>query len=200
MAIRAIPFFHVTNMYLLKLKHWQAFVLIFILPFILQYALSYVTSALNLANATILDTLAASLPAIAPIIWLYTVGLYFYRRLPDSIKVSAVYFQLGSLYFILYILLLTYTLGIVRDNILAGSLPIGMLALLIPIHLFATFCYLYIAYFVARCIVSVQLQRIVAKGEYILVAIQLIFLPIGIWFLQPRLRKSGNEYPIRKNV
>ena len=87
-----------------------------------------------------------------------------------------------------------------HDSITAGTLPIGMLALLLPIHLFATFCYLYIAYFVARCIISVQQQQIVNTADYILLAVQIIFLPIGIWFLQPYLNKFESKSCLTKDV
>jgi hypothetical protein len=179
-------------MYLLKLKHWQVFVLIFILPFILQYIATQLFAALEILTP-ILSIVVAALPPIVPVAWLWWVGFHFYKGLPGRIKVSAVYFHLGALYFILYLLLLTYTLGVARDNIADGTLPIGMLILLMPMHLFATFCYLYLTYFAARSIVSVQKQRVVTIAEYIIVAIQVLFLPIGIWFIQPRLNKLALE-------
>ncbi|GAB3201670.1 hypothetical protein GCM10027293_24900 [Pontibacter aydingkolensis] len=143
-----------------------------------------------------LYTLVDALPSIVPVLWLWWLGLYFYRRLPGSINITAVFFNLGALYFALYILLLIYTLGIVHESIIDGTLPLGMLALLIPMHLFATFCYLYVVYFVARSIVSAAQQRVVAFHEFVLVLVQVLFLPIGIWFLQPRLNKFNSEGPI----
>ena len=179
-------------MYLLRLRHWQAFLLLFILPFALQYALaSFVPS-----SAWPLLLLLNALPTLVPTLWLWWLGSLFYQRLPPSIKISAIYFHLAALYFALYILVLIYTLGLVRESMSEGFLPLGMVALLLPIHLFATFCYLFLVYFVARSVVSVEKQRVVVTNEYILPLLQVMFMPIGIWFLQPRLNKLSSELAI----
>ena len=183
-------------MFLLRLRHWLAFLLLYVFPFILRYALTELLALAGVSASAPLVVAIDALPTLVSVFWLWRMGLYFYRRLPASIKISAVYFHLGALYFALYILLLIYTLGYVRDSIAEGTLPLGMLALLLPIHLFATFCYLYIAYFVARSVVSVEKQRIVTFDEYILPLLQVLFLPIGIWFLQPRLNRLTSELPI----
>ncbi|MEJ8802835.1 hypothetical protein [Pontibacter sp. H249] len=180
-------------MFLLRLKHWQAFLLVFILPFILRYALTQLIAAAQPDAPGIISTLVDALPTFVPVLWLWWVGLYLRNKLSDSTRVSAVYFQLAALYFALYILLLIYTLGIVREALAEGTLQLGLIALLLPMHLFATFCYLYVVYFVARCITTLEKQRVVATGEYIGVLVQIIFLPIGIWFIQPRLNKALPE-------
>ncbi|WP_299825336.1 hypothetical protein [uncultured Pontibacter sp.] len=182
-------------MFLLRLKHWQAFLLLFILPFILQYVFTRLLSVAGLSSDSLLYTLIDSIPTIIPTAWLWLIGLHFYRRLPASIKISALYFHLGVLYFAAYIPLLIYTLGLVRESMAEGTIPLGMLGLLLPMHLFATFCYLYVVYFSARCIASAEKQRIVASNEYIAVLFQIMFLPIGIWFIQPRINRLASKTP-----
>lgn len=175
--------------FLLKLKHWQAFALVFILPFLLQFGLTYLADMVDYSMPEAAAVVLDALPTIFLTLWVWQVGVLMYRRLPATIKISAVYFHLGSLYFLLYTLLFIYTIGIVRDSVTEGTLPIGMLALLVPLHVFATFCFLYVVYFTARSIVSAEHQRVVNFGEYAIVLVQIMFLPIGIWFLQPHLRK-----------
>lgn len=179
-------------MILFRLRHWQAFLLIFILPFALQYSLTQLTHGFPWYVSLFLN----SLPTLVPTLWLWQVGRLLHKRLPASIKISPLYFHLGALYFAAYILVLIYTLGIVRDNLAEGMLPLGPLILLLPMHLFATFCYLYLVYFVARSVVSVERQRIVALNEYIFPLLQAMFLPVGIWFLQPRLNRLCSESTI----
>ncbi|MBC5993080.1 hypothetical protein [Pontibacter cellulosilyticus] len=183
-------------MFLLRLRHWLAFLLLFVFPFIIRYALTELFAFTGMSVPAPLAVVLDALPTLVPVYWLWRMGLYFYRRLPASIKISAIYFHLAALYFALYILLLIYTLGYVRDSIADGMLPLGMLALLLPIHLFATFCYLYMVYFVARSIASVEQQRIITLEAYILPLAQVLFLPIGIWFLQPRLNRLTSKLPI----
>ncbi|WP_439881475.1 hypothetical protein ACSX1A_20385 [Pontibacter sp. MBLB2868] len=178
--------------FLLTLKNWQAFLLLFALPFLLQYGLKELTKALHYNPGDLAITVLDALPTAFLTLWFWSIGFYMFRRLPGSISISAVYFHMAALYFILYAMLMVFTLRVVRESITDGILPFGMLAMLIPMHLFATFCFLYMVYFVARCIVTVEEQRVVNFGEYTLVLIQLLVLPIGIWFLQPRLRNFCN--------
>jgi hypothetical protein len=64
--------------------------------------------------------------------------------------------------------------------------PIAFIAI-IPFHLFAVFCALYSLWFIAKCLKSVELQQAVAFSDYILEIVLIWFLPIGIWFIQPRI-------------
>ncbi|MDX5422612.1 MAG: hypothetical protein LPK14_10190 [Hymenobacteraceae bacterium] len=174
---------------LLRLKHWQVFLLLFVVPFLLQYGLKELFRVTGVGISDAVEVLLDALPAVFYLSWLWCVGLYLHRRLPSGIRVRSIYLHLAALYFLGYTFLLLYTLVIVRDNVLTGNLPLGMLLLLVPMHLFATFCFLYIIYFDARSVASVEEQRVVEFGEYGGLILQFLFLPVGIWFLQPRLRK-----------
>ncbi|MFD2513323.1 hypothetical protein ACFSRY_05550 [Pontibacter locisalis] len=175
--------------FLLSLRHWQAFLLIFVLPFLLQFTLPRIAATTGFSIGEAASTAIDALPTIFLTVWIWQVGVLMHRRLPSMINISAIYLHLGALYFVLYTMLLVYTFALVRESITEGTLPFGMLVLLLPMHLFATFCFLYMVYFTARSIVSVQHQRIVEFGEYAAVLLQIMFLPIGIWFLQSRLRQ-----------
>lgn len=176
-------------MFLFRLRHWQVFLLLCILPFLLQYGLIWLLDTLGVRVGNISSMVLDALPATVYTLWLWQVGSMLFRRLPSSIKISPLYFHLSNIYIVLYTLLFVYTLAVVRDSMAAGTLPLGMMALLVPMHLFATFCYLYVVYFAARALVSVEEQRTVDGGEYAGAFFLFLLLPIGIWFLQPRLRK-----------
>ncbi|WP_266204167.1 hypothetical protein [Pontibacter kalidii] len=176
-------------MVLLLLRHWQAFLLLFVLPFLLQHGLLWLLDALPVRTGRISAMLLDALPAAVYVLWLWLVGCWLYRRLPQRIKITPLYFHLGNLYILLYTLLFVYTLAVVRDNVAMSTVPFGMLALLVPLHLLATFCYLYAVYFAARSLVSAEQQRVVQMGEYGGAFFLFLLLPVGIWFLQPRLRR-----------
>lgn len=176
-------------MYLLRLRHWQTFLLLFVLPFALQHGLLALFSWLAYRPGPVTDMLLDALPATVYVLWTWRMALWLYRRRPASINISPLYLHLGTLYFVLYTLLFVYTLAIVRDSLVTGMLPLGMLALLLPMHLFATFCYLYLVYFASRSLATVEQQRVVELGEYLSLYFMFMLLPIGVWFLQPRLRR-----------
>lgn len=176
-------------MFLLRLRHWQAFLLLFILPFLMQQAILALLNAsdvrLGPASAMLIDAIPATVFAL----WMWRVGIWLFRRLPESIKITPLYFHLSTFYMLLYTLVFVYTFAMVRDSVVAGTLPLGLLILILPMHLFATFLYLYILYFMARLLLSVEEQRVVDFGAYAGTYFYFLLLPLGIWFIQPRLRK-----------
>lgn len=178
--------------FLLRLKHWQAFLLLFVLPFLLQFGLPELFDAAGVEPGWVVTLLLDALPSVTYLLWIWRVGLHLYGRLPVQIKISPVYLHLGALYFVLYTLLFVYTLGLVKASVLEGNLPYGMLLLLAPMHLLATFCFLYMVYFAARSLVSVEQQQVVSGGAFTRTYLLFLFLPIGIWFLQPRLNKLSS--------
>ncbi|MFD1187775.1 hypothetical protein [Pontibacter rugosus] len=174
-------------MFLLQLRHLQTFILIFILPFALQFSLQQLLAALPIHTGSIYTLLFDVLPASVYVLWLWAVGLWLHQRLPA--QVNPLYFHLSNLYFILYTILFVYTLSVIRDSIITGIFPLGMLALLMPLHLLSTFCYLYIVYFVARAMVSAEQHQTVSFSAYAGTYFLFLLLPVGIWWLQPRLNR-----------
>jgi hypothetical protein len=171
-----------------KLKPWQVFVLLFMMPLIIQFGLSYIIAASQQSINELVTIALGALPVVVLTFWLWHTANYLYTHLPQSIKISSVFTHLAALYFLFYGILLIYTLNIAKESILLGHLPLGMLALLIPMHLFATFCYSYLSYFIARSVISIEQGRAVSFGEFASVLVNILFLPFGIWSLQNRIR------------
>ncbi|GAA4444815.1 hypothetical protein GCM10023188_47260 [Pontibacter saemangeumensis] len=174
---------------LLRLRHWQAFLLLFVLPFLLQYSLLQLLRAASVDPGWLSSLLLNALPSVVYVLWLWRVGLFLFWRLPAADNSSRVYFHMGAVYFFLYTLLFIYTLTLVKESVLNGNFPYGMLLLLAPMHLLATFCFLYMVYFAAKALVRAEQQRDVRFGEFSGAYFLFMFLPLGIWFLQPRLHK-----------
>ena len=175
--------------FLLRLKHWQAFLLLFVLPFVLQYGLRALLAAIAVDPGWLLTLVLDALPSVAYVLWLWRVGLFLFRRLPAAGNSSRAYFHMSAVYILLYTLLFIYTMGLVKESVLDGNFPYGMLLLLAPMHLLATFCILYMVYFAAKALVRAERQRDVRFGEFSGAYFLFMFLPLGIWFLQPRLHK-----------
>jgi len=52
---------------------------------------------------------------------------------------------------------------------------------------------LYIVYYVSKCLVSVESKKIMDFYDYINVFYLVWMLPIGVWWLQPRIKKIFKE-------
>jgi hypothetical protein len=69
----------------------------------------------------------------------------------------------------------------------------GLFAVVVPLHLFAMFCFLYTFYFVAKTFKTVELQREVTFGDFAGEFFLLWFYPVGVWILQPKINKMIKE-------
>lgn len=73
-----------------------------------------------------------------------------------------------------------------------------MMKLIMPVHLVAMVCIIYCMYFMARALKVVELQRPVTFGDFAGEFFLLLFYPIGIWLIQPRINilfNNKNELP-----
>ena len=60
--------------------------------------------------------------------------------------------------------------------------------------LYSVFAYFYLMAFPAKVLISIEKQRTASLGEYIGDFFLFLFLPVGIWFLQPRLNNVLAKY------
>lgn len=64
-----------------------------------------------------------------------------------------------------------------------------ILLVLIPLYMLCLLAGVYICYFLAKCLNSVEYGRDTKPSEYIIDIILLWFFMLGIWFIQPRINK-----------
>jgi len=77
--------------------------------------------------------------------------------------------------------------------IIVAGVGKSYLAFLPLFQLVALFCVFYIFYFNAKSLKAVELQRPVTFGDYIGEFFLLLFFPIGVWIIQPRINKIFEE-------
>ena len=75
----------------------------------------------------------------------------------------------------------------------SGILIGGLIAVIVPLHLFSIFCIFYSVYFVAKTFKTVELQREVTFSDFVGEFFMLWFYPIGIWIIQPKINKMIEE-------
>ena len=66
--------------------------------------------------------------------------------------------------------------------------------LIIPLHLFSMYCIFYCLYFIAKILVAVKRQTDDLKiADYLGYFFALWVMPIGIWFIQPKIKEIFNK-------
>lgn len=123
--------------------------------------------------------------------WFYALGTNLHKLLPESMPMNLNKFKIFLLIPILYIALLCVFIFFIFKNIDTAKEPpnLGLVALIIPAHLFSMFCIFYCLYFNAKTLKAVELQRPVTFNDFAGEFFLLWFYPIGIWIIQPRINK-----------
>jgi hypothetical protein len=157
--------------FFLRLKHWQVFLILI--------------SGLVASNFKIVDNqmLTAILLLIGMIIyfsWILFVGHGLYQLLPDKIELNYNLFIVNS-----FVWLAAYlAIMIISDG--EGMTFTGLAAL--P-GFYVFYAFLHFMMFPARALKSLEKGKKADIGECIGDFFLIVFLPIGIWFIQPRINK-----------
>ena len=107
--------------------------------------------------------------------WIYTVSNYLAHRYADRVDVP-----IQKLNAVLAIVAVYYLLAV------PGMIPEQMGR---PAFLLVVVLSFYYTYFLARLLVMAEKERNVTVKEYLPTAVMIFFWAIGIWFLQPRIRR-----------
>lgn len=177
---------------LLRLKHWQLFVLLFGMPFILQFVF---------ATAFALTPDSVILFSILPIImllfmavffsWFYAIGTNLHKMLPESVKMNLTRFKIFLLIPVIYIAFICVFMFFIFSKLSTTNAPLNteFFSLIVPVHLFSMFCIFYCLYFNAKALKTVEWQKPVTFGDFAGEFFLLWFYPVGVWIIQPRLNK-----------
>ena len=99
------------------------------------------------------------------------------------------FFRLSIIYNIIYIpcgfVFLTLT-----DM---GNSASGVIPIILPLQLFAFFCLFYGPYFVAKNLVMAERKQEVILPDFARLFFLLLFYPIGVWSIQPRVNKMFQD-------
>lgn len=117
-----------------------------------------------------------SLFAFVMLAWLFSVGLALQEKLPARFDVSTRWFKILLAYVFFYVMLTNLFVNI-------------ELFYVIPFHLLAVYGMFYALYFVSRSLVTAEEKQSLRFDRYIGTLFLFWFFPIGIWFVQPRVRR-----------
>jgi len=169
----------------LRLKHWQLFCLL-VCTYLGFQIVGKTTTVISSQGKT--TTFSEYSPLVFLFIavlfgWFYTVGVNLIKKLPDTVKMNITKFKWLMFILIMYIFLFY---AFVHFRIQPNTIT---LVIIILLHLFSMFCILYCIYFNAKALKTVELQQPVTFSDYAGEFFLLLFFPIGIWIIQPRINK-----------
>lgn len=160
-----------TMNFILRLKHWQVFLILIVGLFIGNFEIK--------DNQTLTTTLLL-IGMTTYFAWILLVGHALYQLLPEKIELNYNLFLINSFIWLTsYIVVMAISDG-------QGMTFSGVEA--IP-GFYVFFAFLYFLMFPARTLKSIEKDRKADIGECIGDFFLIVFLPIGIWFLQPRINK-----------
>jgi len=131
-------------------------------------------------NNPIITSILSIIGGVIYFIYPFSVGHCLQEYLPQKIKLSHNFFLFNT--FIWAVIYSSIT--IISDG--RGMNFSGLMA--IPM-LYVFFAFLHFLAFPALTIKSIELNKKASFGEYIGDFFLILFLPIGIWFLQPRIKQ-----------
>lgn len=200
------------NQTILKAKHWQLFLLFFGIPFIAGISLliveiSIIGTAIRHHREPDLGQLVTISLFLAPLFfvglfvhlrwqWVVAVGLQSFMH-PQMRRLRVKRFKFFFFFPWIYMLIFGIFFPIIMLSSSNGhpnpALLIPFILLMVCCHFFALFCIIYSLYFIAKTLVSAELQREAHFSDYIGEFFLTWILPVGIWFLQPRINAIVNQ-------
>ena len=156
--------------FLVSAPSWKLF-LLFILPMAISTALTWLTESLIIAQFGML------LNSYIVLLWEYSVCSMIYEKYYRYLDVPILWFKISIGYIFIYIIFFS------------------LFSEIIPIHYFDTLhivsvaCHIYCIYFLSKLLVTVEKKGKVKFSEYFGPLISAWILIIGIWNLQPRIKK-----------
>jgi hypothetical protein len=142
---------------------------------------SWIVFLIMIVSIVIMEIWPLSFLLIIPyLIWIYSLGVESNRALTIDLKMSRSKLKAALIYSGGY--------GIVAGFYFKKIMPYA-----IPFHLFAMFCLFYSIYFVAKNMKSAELAREAKFEEYFAIFFGFWFLPIGVWFIQRKIKRIANS-------
>lgn len=189
----------------LKAKHWQLFLLTFGIPMIFQFVMMGTMFA-SIGSGNVPDlSLMFNYMMFLPIIMILFIGVFFgwfwsvviglQEIIPDEAKMKLTSFKILFFIPVVYMLLISIFIGVSINGFVdssnkpSPSLIGGLIALIIPLHLFSMFCIFHTLFYVAKTFKTAELKRKVSFSDFAGEFFLIWFYPIGIWIVQPKINK-----------
>lgn len=172
--------------FFLRAKHWQIFILLFAWPTIAEFAAAgYIPASLrswnDLGTVGFVYLGTMELYLLCFLAWYASMGLFFHSLVKLELRMNTKFFRFALFYPAIYVF-------IFFPLVMADSQFLNWFVLL-PLHLLCMSCIVYLFYFVSKCFELARKRRPVSFDDYARSFFLMLFFPIGIWIIQPRVNE-----------
>jgi len=173
-------------------KNWQLFGLFLGLPTFLTFAI-FIVVAFFTNNNKFFYTLPI-IPnltfIILLLIWYHSLGNNLCKKLPPYVNLNLFFFNVLLFFTLiiiigisLYVVFSFYILTVKQEIFFKFRGYSWLFSFIFFLSI------LHSIYFLAKALKSVELQRKVIFRDFLIDIFLILFLPIGIWYIQPRINK-----------
>jgi hypothetical protein len=178
----------------LRAKHWQIFLLFIGAMLVGQVAImsSTATTARSPEDLGQISPLFGFMMVLFMgcfLGWFWSMGSFLSSIAQPSLKMEMGFFRFALIYPALYVPVFMATFPSFKPLVIA---------IIIPLHFFATFCMFYLLYFVSKSLVLVETGKPASFYDYAGPFFLTWFFPIGVWIIQPRINRLYAERGIGK--
>jgi hypothetical protein len=186
----------------LSIKSRHLFFLIVVIPFLAQIILIevFIGTGDNISTGVLAHLRIMSVVIFASLatylLWCWSVAMFFYANAPLHMIKHVARFKLMFVLSLFHVLLFAMSIG--GGNLLNPIEPADWhTILLIGIHVMGSGALMYCLYFVARTVKTFELQKKSKFEDFSEEFFLLLFFPLGVWKIQPKinaLASSAQEY------
>jgi hypothetical protein len=170
------------------MKSWQTFSLVFGFPLAAQFFLMFFIVDSNNPDPQAIFKIMPIFTFVFMVIflsWFWGLGTGLNKYVAEEIRPSPNLFKFGLIYSGVYIILfLVVMMDFSNNNMIAESI-----AIIFPLHMLSMVCMFYGLYFISKNLVMAERNNKVKFSSFSREFFLIWFLPIGIWFIQPRINK-----------
>ena len=174
--------------FLLKLKHWQLFLLTWGLP-MLANVFTFSHPELMFQMFPIIMVLFT----FGTLGWVWAIATELNQKLPSDLKLKSERFKIYFSIPILYILGISIYMTLLRNSSGNSSNMAATEIAIVILHLLSMVCIFMGLRFAAKTMKTVELGRTANFGDYAGEFFLIWFSIIGYWVLQPRLNKLAEQ-------
>jgi hypothetical protein len=146
--------------------------------------------------------LISSFFAVTFIIWLYFLGTNLFSKLPQGHNMNIRFFKNNIIFIIIANIStnLFFIINAITNFKLIEPLDKTMVLPFVIISFCSVFSLFYILYFLSKSLVSVEKQEILKLTDYFGELLFLLFFPVGIWIIQPRINQIFKNTHNNQNI
>ncbi|MGD0962951.1 MAG: hypothetical protein ABSA57_03505 [Candidatus Acidiferrales bacterium] len=178
--------------FFLRVKHWQLFLLIFgvycIGQFVAMKSMVTAEPAARAGGFGIPFWVLMMIFGFSFLAWFWAMGSFLSSILRPELRLKLGFFRFALLYPIFY--------AFFFFKFVLSTRPVPVFVI-VPLHLFAMFCFFYIVYFDSKSLVLAEKREPLSFSDYAGPFFLLWFFPIGVWIIQPKINRlyAGNRNP-----